>query len=85
MAESTQPLIPLLRNDEVEPDIQRIFQLAEEHNYQDPNVMRVLAHEPALMRHLLAFSKYVLYEGEVEHRLIELVRLKLAQLNACQY
>lgn len=47
--------------------------------------MRVLAHEPDLLSKLLAYSKFLLYDSEIEHRLIELVRIKLAHLNDCHF
>lgn len=85
MAEPKRALIPLPQADEVDDDVWRILQAATRRNYQDPNIMRVLAHEPTLMQHLLAYSKYLLYDGDLEHRLLELVRLRLAQANACHY
>ena len=80
-----RPLLPMLNADEVDTDVQRIFTAATEKNYHDPNLLRVLAHQPVLLKHLLTFSKSFMYEGDVEHRLIELVRLKIAQLNDCHF
>ena len=85
MAEPVQPLLPMVQADTASEELQRVFRAATVGNYQDPNILRVVAHDPALLRHLLDFSKYCLYEGEVEHRLIELVRIKLAQLNDCHF
>ena len=85
MSESMQALIPMLNADEVPENIRQVLLAATAGNYQDPNIMRVLAHDPDLLSHLLDFSKYCLYEGEIEHRLIELVRIKLAQINDCHF
>ncbi len=85
MTNPAQALLPMLKANEVSDDVRRVLQAATRGNYEDPNVLRVLAHDPELLRHLLDFSKYCLYEGELEHRLVELVRIKLAQLNACHF
>ncbi|GIX46746.1 MAG: hypothetical protein KatS3mg131_0957 [Candidatus Tectimicrobiota bacterium] len=82
---TAQPLLPMLAREEVDEPVRRLLDAATQRGYQDPNFLRVLAHDPPLLQHLLAFTKYFMYEGEVEHRLIELVRLKLAQLNACHF
>ncbi len=47
--------------------------------------MRVLANAPDLLSNLLDYSKFLLYDSDIEHRLIELVRIKLAHLNDCHF
>ena len=85
MATAARPLLPLLNADEVDADVQRIFTAATEKNYHAPTLLRILPHQPALLKHLLTFSKSFMYKGKVKHRLIELVRSKIAQLNDCHF
>jgi alkylhydroperoxidase family enzyme len=46
---------------------------------------RVLAHHPGLVKALRKFRGTLAKEGLLEASLKELVRLKIARLNACQY
>jgi alkylhydroperoxidase family enzyme len=46
---------------------------------------RVLAHHPGLVKALRRFRGTLAKEGLLEASLKELVRLKIARLNACQY
>ena len=85
MSEAARALLPMLNADEVSVGVQRILDAATRNNYQDPNIMRVLANAPDLLSKLLDFSKFCLYDSDIEHRLIELVRLKLAHLNDCHF
>ena len=46
---------------------------------------RVLAHHPRLIKALSTFRGTLAKEGVLDASLKELVRLKIARLNACQY
>jgi alkylhydroperoxidase family enzyme len=46
---------------------------------------RALAHHPGLVKALRRFRGTLAKEGLLEASLKELVRLKIARLNACQY
>ncbi len=85
MPEPARALLPMLNVDEVSEGVQRILQAATKGNYQDPNIMRVLANAPDLLSQLLDYSKFLLYDSDIEHRLIELMRIKLAHLNDCHF
>lgn len=85
MIEPARALLPMVQAEDVDADIQHVLHAATQKGYQDPNVLRVLAHAPELLQNLLQFTKSFMYGGDVEHRLIELVRLKIAQLNACYF
>ncbi len=85
MTEPARALLPMLNVDEVSEGVQRILQAATKGNYQAPNIMRVLANAPELLSQLLDYSKFLLYDSDIEHPLIELVRIKLAHLNDCHF
>lgn len=85
MTEPARALLPMLNADEVGEGVQRILQAVTKGNYQDPNIMRVLANAPELLSKLLSYSKFLLYDSDIEHRLIELMRIKLAHLNDCHF
>ncbi len=85
MTEPVRALLPMLNADEVSEGVQRILQAATKGNYQDPNIMRVLANAPELLSKLLDYSKFLLYDSDIEHRIIELMRIKLAHLNDCHF
>ena len=75
MTEPARALLPMLNADEVSAGVQRILHAATKGNYQDPNIMRVLANAPELLSKLLDYSKFLLYDSDIEPRLIELVRI----------
>ena len=85
MTEPARALLPMLNADDVSEGVRRILQAATKGNYQDPNIMRVLANEPDVLSKLLDYSKFLLYDSDIEHRLIELIRIKLAHLNECHF
>ena len=85
MTEHARPFLPMLSLDEVDEQTRHDLAAATRKGYQDPNFLRGLANAPDLLRHLLSYTKAYMYGGEIEHRLIELIRLKIAQLNACHF
>jgi alkylhydroperoxidase family enzyme len=85
MTEPARALLPMVNVEDVCEDIRRTLYNATMKGYQDPNFLRILAHQPELLRRLLSFTRHFMFAGEIEHRLIELVRLKIAQLNACHF
>lgn len=51
----------------------------------DPNVVRTLGRLPDRLLDYVRFYSRLARTGVLEHRVKELVRLRLAQLNACTY
>ena len=49
MTKPARALLPMLNADEVSEGVQRILHAATKGNYQDPNIMRVLANAPELL------------------------------------
>jgi len=75
--------IRLLKQDEVEPDIAEDCRVFEEMT-GDSSGWRALAHRPDLLRLLRGFYTPLQFEGLLSRKLIELVRLAIAQINECQ-
>jgi len=51
----------------------------------DPNFIRTFGRLPETFKRFVRFYSPLVRKGLVEHRTKELVRLRLAQLNECQY
>lgn len=50
-----------------------------------PNIFAVMAHRPAALRNFLPLYMAVMAEGTIEPKYKELVYLKTAMLNGCEY
>ena len=75
--------IRLLENSEMEPDIAASCeQLAELTG--DATAMRALAHRPDLVRSMSGFYWPLQTQGLLSRKLVELVRLGVAQINVCR-
>ena len=75
--------IRLLQTHELEPDIAQDC-LQFEAVTGDSSGWRALAHRPDLLRLLRGFYTPLQFEGLLSRKLIELVRLGIAQINQCQ-
>ncbi len=82
-----EPLVRPLEDQEVDDETRAIFQASTERGYQDPTFMRVLAHRPEILKAFVPLSKAFFFsrESTVEHRLKELIRLKIAEVNQCHF
>jgi alkylhydroperoxidase family enzyme len=76
-------LRPLERH-EVDREIGEICEAAERETGSSAST-RTLAHHPPVVRALTAFRQALAKEGVLEPTLKELVRLKIANRNACHY
>lgn len=75
--------IRLLDKDDLEPDIAEDCRLFEEMT-GDSSGWRALAHRPDLLRLLKGFYTPLQFNGLLSRKLVELVRLGIAQINECQ-
>lgn len=75
--------IRLLDTHEMEPDI-RDMCTAIETQTGDSTAMRIVAHRPDILRSFAKFYWQLQTEGLLSRKLIELVRLSIAQINECQ-
>lgn len=82
-----EPLVHPLGDADVDTGVQALFRLNIEKGYQDASFMRILAHRPEILTAFVGLSKAFFFgrESTVEHRLKELIRLKIAEINACHY
>lgn len=83
----TTPLVRPLEDGDVAPDVQALFRVNTEKGYRDASFVRVLAHRPEIMKAFVGLSKEFFFgrESTIDHRLKELIRLKIAEINACHY
>lgn len=78
------PRIEPLGIHEVDADIRHICEEAERQSGTSASP-RTYARNPAVLKALTAFRTTLAREGTLDPVLRELVRLKIAALNACQY
>jgi alkylhydroperoxidase family enzyme len=78
------PRLRPLERHEVDDEIRAICQEAERASGTSASA-RTLAHHAPAVKALTAFRKALGKESVLDPTLIELVRLKVAQRNACQY
>ena len=74
--------IRLAESAEMEPDVAEMIAGIEEMT-GDSTAMRVLAHRPEMLRSFVQFYWPLQTEGLLSRKLIELVRLRIAQINQC--
>lgn len=70
------PRLPRLNSDEL---AQRGF------SRRSPELVRLFAHAPELFKRWNTWYWAIIADGAVESRLKEIVRLRVAQLNACEF
>lgn len=74
--------IPLVEMNEMPPDLAEMVSAVEE-TTGDATALRALAHNPELLRKFVAFYWPAQTEGLLGRKLVELVRLAIAQINQC--
>jgi uncharacterized peroxidase-related enzyme len=74
--------IRLLELDEMEPDMAEIVRQTHE-NTGDSTAMRAVAHRPDIIEAFVPFYQKLQFEGLLDRKLVELVRLAIAQVNRC--
>jgi len=50
-----------------------------------PNMFRILAHRPEIMKTLAAHFRAVMNTGTVEMKLKEMIAVRVSHLNRCEY
>lgn len=74
--------IRLLPDDELKPAFRDMVQAATAHN-QNPSIFRAVGHLPETFQAFWSFYTPLRLAGLLGPKLKELVRLKIASLNAC--
>jgi alkylhydroperoxidase family enzyme len=79
------PRIRPVEDEQVSAEVRRCFRVAEERGAPNSTLLRILAREPRSLR--IFYDAWVasFYEGRVDHRLKELVRVRMARLRGCGY
>ena len=76
--------IRMLDGDELTPELQTMLARWQADG-GDPNFIRTFGRLPERLPDFVRFYSPLVRKGRIEHRLKELVRLRLAQLNTCEY
>lgn len=83
---TVQPRISLIERTEIaDPQIQNLLKWADERSTPRPSWIQLTAHNPELCKARGAFWQALFWEGVVSHKVKELVRLMIVQLQECQY
>jgi uncharacterized peroxidase-related enzyme len=82
--ETTMAVVSLLTNDQTAEKIRPIFEGIEKKGGAVPNVLRAMAHNPALLEGFLALNS-ALARTELDGKLRELAYIATSQLNGCDY
>jgi hypothetical protein len=82
--EETMPRLRLLERHEVDREVGAICDASERETGSSAST-RTLAHHPPVVRALNTFRQALAKESVLEPTLKELVRLKIANRNACRY
>lgn len=75
--------IPLAEDHEIRPDILKTIKDLEAQSTGDMSTMRILAHRPDIMQPFLDFYMSLQQNGMLDIKLVELVRMAVAQINQC--
>lgn len=70
---------------EIAEELEAVLANCEERGTPGTDFVSVLGHRPEIARTFVKNWNATFYEGKVDHRLKELVRLYLAQLHGCEY
>ena len=74
--------IPLARPDQMTPEIAELIAGVEEQT-GDSSALRALAHRPDILGPFAQFYWSLQTTGQLDRKLIELIRLSIAQINQC--
>jgi uncharacterized peroxidase-related enzyme len=77
-------VVSYLANDQAAEKIRPIFEGIEKKGNTVPNVLRAMAHSPALLEGFLALNS-ALPKTELDGKLRELAYIKTSELNGCAY
>ena len=76
--------IPLIDVERLDPELRAMVEKWQADG-GDPNFVRAFGRLPEALKRFVQFYSPLVRKGLIEHRTKELVRLRLAQLNQCQY
>lgn len=80
------PRIEPLDDRAVDPEVQRLFEIAEERGAPNSLLLRIMARDPDSMKTFYEAWNRSFYEAErVDHGLKEIVRVRMARVRTCGY
>ena len=80
------PNVRMLETHEIEdPEIQALIRLAEERGAPDPNFFRMMGHRPELCKKFYDFWVESFNRGLLDHKLKEMIRVKMSRNVSCIY
>ena len=74
-----------LTKDQVTPDVRELFENVGKTRGNVPNMFRVYAHRPELLKTMIAHLNAVTSGGTVPTRTKELVATLVSRINHCEY
>jgi alkylhydroperoxidase family enzyme len=77
--------LPKLTKQQVPPDIQSLYTTIGQLRGNVPNMFRVFAHRPEILKTMVAHLNAVTNTGTVPVRTKELVATLVSRLNQCEY
>lgn len=77
--------IPYVEHDQAPDDVQAIYQDLEGRQGAVPNIFKLMAHSPPLLKSFLGFFNAQLIETSLDPILRELAYIKASRVNACDY
>ena len=66
-------------------EVQPVYDALAQRFGRMPNIFAVMAHRPTVLKNFLPLYMAVMAEGTIEPKYKELVYLKTAMLNGCEY
>ena len=78
--------VRMLETHEIEdPEIQTLIRQAEERGAPDPNFFRIMGHRPELCKKFYDFWVESFNRGVLDHKLKEVIRVKMSRNVSCIY
>lgn len=85
MKEHEESRIPRLTSDEADKSVAPVFDAFVRERGVVPNLFRVAAHNPEIVRTLREHMVAVMGPGQVPVLLKELLSVRVSQINGCEY
>lgn len=85
MTDHQEARVPRLAPDEVGPEVAPVFDAFVRERGVVPNLFRVAAHRPEIVRTLREHMSAVMGAGTVPVLLKELLSVRVSQINGCEY
>ena len=77
--------ISLCEDHAVPDEVREIYEVYRKERGNVPNAFKTFAHRPHYLRTMIAHYRAVMFEGELDFPLKELLLVKVSQLNTCRY